>query len=124
MSAETLLVYGGTRDERHAARRTLSGAGYRVLLASSMAEAAKCLAGDEVRAIVLADALRPDTLRRHDDERESDRSAWHERGIPIIDVVNDNGSLQTDSMDIALLDVVRNALAARHAPSSSTQPSR
>ena len=111
MNPETVLVYGGTRDERRAVQRTLLGAGYRVLVASSKAEAAKCLTGGEVRAVVLAD-----TRPRSHDEREIDRSAWHERGIPIIDVVNDNGPIQSDSMHIVLLDVVRNALAAQHAP--------
>jgi DNA-binding NtrC family response regulator len=106
MSAQALLVYGGTRDERRAVQRTLADAGYRVLVASSLAEAAKCLAGGEVRAIVLANAS-----PRGGSEREIDRSTWRERGIPVIDVVNDNGSFQRDSMDTALLDVVRNALA-------------
>jgi hypothetical protein len=86
-----------------------------IVVASSKAEAAKCLAGGEVRAVVLADAS-----PRSRDEREIDRSEWHERGIPIIDVVNDNGSLQTDSMHIVLLDVVRNALAAAPPPPPQT----
>jgi NAD(P)-dependent dehydrogenase (short-subunit alcohol dehydrogenase family) len=117
MSTETLLVYGGTREERRAMQRLLAGAGFRVLLASSMAEAAKALAGDQVRAIVMAEASAGD-----EGEREPGRSAWRERGIPIIDVVNDNRSRQTSTMDIALLDVVRNALAASREPSTTPRP--
>lgn len=111
MSTETVLVYGGTRDERRALHRMLGGAGFRVLLASSMAEAAKCLAGQPVRAIVMADAS-PQGQR----ERELGRSTWCERGIPIIDVVNDGRTRQTSTLDIGLLDVVRNALAPPHEP--------
>ena len=105
MNEGALLVYGGTRESRRGVQRPLVAAGYRVLLASSMAEAAKCLAGHEVRAIVMAYA--PAGL----DERGRERSAWLERGIPIIDVMSDDGPLQAGSMDIVLLDVVRNALA-------------
>jgi CheY-like chemotaxis protein len=117
MSSETLLVYGGTREKRRAMQRLLAGAGFRVLLASSMAEAAKCLAGDQVRAILVADAS-----LQGESERESGRSTWRERGIPVIDVVNDNWSLQTAALDIALLDVVRDALAGPRESSATPRP--
>ena len=51
-----VLVFGSNRDERLAAQRTIASHGYRVLLASNMAEAAKCLASGRVRAIVLTDS--------------------------------------------------------------------
>lgn len=51
----TVLVFGADRQERLAAQRTIAAHGYRVLLASSRAEAAKCIASGRVRAIVVTD---------------------------------------------------------------------
>lgn len=51
----TVLVYGANRNERLSAQRAIAAHGFRVLLASSRAEAAKCLASGRVRAIVLTD---------------------------------------------------------------------
>ena len=103
MTAETVLVYGGDRQGRRSIQQTLTGAGYRVRLASSMAEAAKCLSGGEVRAIVLAGASAGPS------DPADDRAEWRERGIPIIDVVNDSRSTHRSTIEIALLDVLRNA---------------
>ena len=105
-------MYGSNRDDRRAMQRALANAGYRVLLASSMAEAAKCLVSHDVRAIVLADA----SAHGHS-EGAVDRAAWRERGIPVIDVVNDDEPLHKSALEIAVLDVARNSsLAAPLAP--------
>ena len=116
MSSETLLVYGGTRDERRALHRKLGDAGFRVLLASSLAEAAKCLASHPVRAIVMADAS-----PHGRGERDLGRSTWSERGIPIIDVANDSDTPATSTADTGLLETVRHALALPHVPSATDQ---
>ena len=116
MTPETVLVYGGDRAGRRTLQTILTRAGYRVRLASAMAEAAKCLSGDDVRAIVLAGA----SASPADDD--GGRAAWRERGIPIIDVVNDNGSTRKSTIEIALRDVLRNAHSAQPAPSSIGVP--
>ena len=48
-----LLVCGEQRSERAAMQRVFVAAGFCVRLASSRAEAAKCLAHDNVRAVVI-----------------------------------------------------------------------
>src|SRR5690349_14903452 len=63
---DAVLVYGPGRDWRRLVQRSLDGVGVRVLLASSIAEAAKCLAAGGVRLVVLADdaaARDAETLR-------------------------------------------------------------
>ncbi len=50
-----MLVYGKSRERRRQVQRALVGGGLRVLLASSMAEGAKCLAGGAVELIVVSD---------------------------------------------------------------------
>lgn len=53
---ETVLVYGRDRDARLSLHRVLRAAGFRVLMASSRAEAAKCLAAGAVALLIATDA--------------------------------------------------------------------
>ena len=114
MTGETVLVYGGDREARRSIQQALTGAGYRARLASSLAEAAKCLSGGDVRAIVLAGTSVGPA------DPEVGRAEWRERGIPVIDVVNDNRSTDRSAIEIALLDVLRNARPA--GPPASSGP--
>ncbi|HYW32402.1 MAG TPA: hypothetical protein VE869_12900 [Gemmatimonas sp.] len=53
--SQTVLVYGHDRARRLLLKRLLTDAGFRTLVASSRAEAAKCLAATTVELIVVAD---------------------------------------------------------------------
>jgi hypothetical protein len=52
-----VLVFGAGRQNRIEMQRTLAQHGFTVMLASSQAEAAKCIATGRVRAVVMSDAL-------------------------------------------------------------------
>ena len=64
MSHPAVLVFGTDRHARHALQRAISSQGFPVLLASSAAEAAKCMSTGRVRVVVMSDALHMDTAER------------------------------------------------------------
>jgi hypothetical protein len=82
-----------------------------------MAEAEKALSDGEVRAIVLAGAKPPGPR-----DPQVGHAGWRERGIPIIDVANDNGSAQRSTIEIVLLDVLRNAHSVTGPPPAAGDP--
>jgi hypothetical protein len=107
--AGAVLVFGTNRGERHAAQRAIAAHGYPVLLASSMAEAAKCIASGRVRAIVLTDSAGAAPVEGGPISSAPD-SIHHKRRIPEIRHHPPPGA-NDESAVLTLVAAVKAALA-------------